>query len=285
MTGKIGIIGAGLMGSGIAQVAATAGYVVAVCDLDDAALKRARTAIEDSLARFVRKERLSRDEADAALDRIAFTTSLEDAAGGAELVVEAVFERLDLKQEVFRAVDAACGDDAVLCTNTSAIPITSIAAVTSRPDRVVGTHFFSPVPMMELCELVRGHLTSDSTLQRARSFAEEVGKTCIVVNSDIAGFVTTRLLVALLGEATRLVEAGIASAQDVDTACRLGFGHRMGPLATMDLTGLDVIRNAALAIHADTQRELFFPPELLSRMVAAGQLGRKTGQGFYRHDG
>ena len=202
-----------------------------------------------------------------------------DAAGE----VEAVFEQLDTKHEVFGVLDRVCAEDAILATNTSAIPVTRIAAVTSRPERVVGTHFFSPVPLMKLCELVRGYATSDETLAVAREFAESVGKTCVVVNRDVAGFVTTRLICALAMEAVRLYEAGIASAEDIDTACKLGFGHPMGPLATVDLTGVEILRHATLNIYEETADEKFFPPELLSRMVAAGALGRKSGRGFYHY--
>ena len=272
------------MGSGIAQVAAAAGHDVVLRDLTEDALQRARAGISGSLGRFVAKGRLEQEDADAALGRITTTTDL-GAVGDAELVVEAAFESLPVKQELFRELDRICRPEAVLATNTSAIPITSIAAVTERPESVVGTHFFSPVPMMALCELVRGHRTSDETLAQARAFAESVGKTCVVVNRDVAGFVTTRLICALVMEAVRLVENGVASVEDVDTACRLGFGHAMGPLATIDLTGVDILRDASLNIYSDTADEKFFPPETLARMVAAGDLGRKTGQGFYRHDG
>ena len=201
------------------------------------------------------------------------------------IVIEAVFEQIEAKHEVFRVLDGVAREDAVLATNTSAIPITAIASVTQRPERVVGTHFFSPVPMMALCELVRGHRTSDETLARARAFAEGIGKTCVVVNRDVAGFVTTRLICALVMEAVALVETGVASAEDIDTACRLGFGHAMGPLATTDLTGVDILRNASMNIYEDTADEKFFPPALLARMVAAGSLGRKSGQGFYSYAG
>ena len=198
-----------------------------------------------------------------------------------DLVVEAVFESIEVKHDVFRVLDRVCRPDAVLATNTSAIPITAIAAVTSRPEMVVGTHFFSPVPMMRLCELVRGFKTSDETLAAARAFAESTGKTCIVVERDVAGFVTTRLISALAVEAVRLVESGVVSVEDLDTACRLGFGHAMGPLETIDLTGVDIMTHAARNIYTDTQDEKFFPPETLQRMVQAGDLGRKTGRGFY----
>jgi len=283
MPSKLAVVGAGLMGAGIAQVAASAGHSVVLRDVTDQALARGRAAIETSLARFVAKGRLEQSAADETLARIETTTDLE-AAGTADIVVEAAFEQLDVKQAIFRDLDRVCAEGVVLATNTSAIPITQIAAVTSRPEAVVGTHFFSPVPMMALCELVRGRRTSQETLDKARSFAESVGKTCVVVNRDVAGFVTTRLICALVMEAVRLVEAGVASADDIDTACRLGFGHAMGPLATIDLTGVDILRNASLNIYSDTADEKFFPPEILSRMVAAGDLGRKTGQGFYRYE-
>lgn len=283
MSKQLAVIGAGLMGSGIAQVAAQAGYTVVLRDISTEALDRARAGMERSYGKFVQKGTLTQADADAALARITTTTDL-DGAAGADIVVEAVFERLDVKHEVFRALDGICREDAVLATNTSAIPITKIAAATQRPERVVGTHFFSPVPLMALCELVRGLKTSDDTLARARSFAEDLGKTVVVVNRDVAGFVTTRLICALAMEAVRLYESGVATAEDIDTACKLGFGHAMGPLATIDLTGIDILVHATRNIYDETQDEKFFPPELLSRMVAAGDLGRKTGRGFYPYD-
>jgi len=284
MSTSLAVIGAGLMGSGIAQVAAVSGHDVVLRDVNDEALQKARDGIAKSLARFVSKGSLEHGAADEALARITTTTDL-DAVASAGIVVEAAFESLEVKRQIFRELDRVCLDGAVLATNTSAIPITSIAAVTGRPESVVGTHFFSPVPMMALCELVRGFRTSDATLATARVFAEGVGKTCVVVNRDVAGFVTTRLICALAMEAVRLVENGVASAEDIDTACRLGFGHAMGPLATTDLTGVDILRDASMNIYTDTADEKFFPPETLSRMVAAGDLGRKSGRGFYAYDG
>ncbi|HEX6968413.1 MAG TPA: 3-hydroxyacyl-CoA dehydrogenase family protein [Micromonosporaceae bacterium] len=282
MAGRLAVIGAGLMGSGIAQVAAQAGWQVTLRDLDDAATKRGLDGIRNSLEKFAGKGKISAEDVEATLSRITPTTELE-AAADADVVVEAVFERIDVKHDVFRALDKICKPEAVLATNTSAIPITQIAAVTQRPESVVGTHFFSPVPMMKLCELVRGHKTSDETLATARVFAEEIGKTCVVVNRDVAGFVTTRLISALVVEAVKLVESGVVSAEDLDTACRLGFGHAMGPLATTDLTGADVLLHASENIYQDTGDTKFFPPELLRRMVAAGDLGRKSGRGFYTY--
>ena len=283
MSTSLAVIGAGLMGSGIAQVAAVSGHDVVLRDVTEEALQKARDAVAKSLARFVSKGSLEQSAADEALARITTTTDL-DAVGSADIVVEAAFKSLEVKQQIFRELDQVCSDAAVLATNTSAIPITSIASVTGRPESVVGTHFFSPVPMMALCELVRGHHTSDETLDRARAFAEGVGKTCIVVNRDVAGFVTTRLICALVMEAVALAESGVASPEDIDIACRLGFGHAMGPLATTDLTGVDILRDATLNIYADTADEKFFPPALLSRMVTAGALGRKSGQGFYSYE-
>jgi 3-hydroxybutyryl-CoA dehydrogenase len=274
------VVGAGLMGSGIAQVAAVNGWSVTLRDVTEAALDRGIQNIEKSLSRFAEKGTISAEDRDAAVARIATTTDL-DAAAHADFVVEAVFEKLDVKSEVFTALDRVCRDDVVLATNTSAIPITKIAAATQRPEAVVGTHFFSPVPMMRLCELVRGHQTSDTVLQAARDFAQGIGKTCIVVNRDVAGFVTTRLVSALVMEAISLVESGVATAEDIDVACKLGFGHAMGPLATTDLTGVDILRNATLNIYAETADPKFYPPELLSRMVDAGRLGRKSGHGFF----
>jgi len=279
---KLAVIGSGLMGSGIAQVAAVAGYDVVLQDVSTQQLDHARTEIDSSLSRLVKKGVVTADDQTAALTRITTTDSL-DAVADADLVVEAIFEKLDVKQEIFRQLDKLCRPDAVLATNTSALPITQIAAVTSRPESVVGTHFFSPVPMMRLCEVVRGYKTSDETLAKAVSFAEAVGKTCVVVNRDIAGFVTTRLIVALSVEAARLVESGVATAEDVDTACRLGFGHAMGPLATMDLTGVDVFVNASRNILTDTADPKFAPPELTVRMATAGDLGRKAGRGWYEY--
>jgi len=257
-----------------------AGHDVVLQDVSQDGLARGVAGIEKSLAKFAEKGKLSSGDVDLALDRITTTTDL-DAVGESEFIVEAVFEKIDIKAEIFARLDTICGDDVVMATNTSAIPITSIAAFTSRPEMVVGTHFFSPVPMMALCELVRGYKTSDETLQRARDYAEGIGKTVIVVNRDVAGFVTTRLITALSNEAIALVESGVATAEDVDIACRLGFGHAMGPLTTTDMTGVDIMLNATSNIYADTQDEKFNPPELLRRMVQAGDLGRKTGKGFY----
>lgn len=280
---KVTVVGAGTMGAGIAQVSALAGHDVRVHDISQEGLDRGQRMVAGSIAKFVTKG-LAQAEADAALARLTWTTDLAAAVKEADIVIEAVFEKIEIKQETFKQLDALCGPNTVMATNTSALPITEIAAATSRPDKVVGTHFFSPVPMMKLCELVRGRETSDETLASARAFAESVGKTCIVVNRDVAGFVTTRLISALCVEAARLVESGVASAEDIDIACQLGFGHAMGPLRTMDLTGVDIMRNAALNVYRETGERTWLPPELIDRMVAAGEIGRKSGKGFYTYD-
>ncbi|UQX03019.1 3-hydroxyacyl-CoA dehydrogenase family protein [Streptomyces sp. RerS4] len=282
MAGKLAVIGAGLMGSGIAQVSAQAGWDVVLRDVTDAALTRGTDGIKASYDKFVSKGKMTAEDAEAALGRITTTTDLA-AVADVDIVVEAVFEKLEVKHEIFRALDELVREDTILASNTSAIPITKIAAVTKRPERVVGAHFFSPVPMMQLCELVRGYKTSDEALATTRAFAESVGKTCIVVNRDVAGFVTTRLISALVVEAAKLYESGVASAEDIDIACKLGFGHAMGPLATADLTGVDILLHATSNIYTESQDEKFAPPELMRRMVDAGDLGRKSGQGFYQH--
>lgn len=282
MARKLAVIGAGLMGSGIAQVSAQAGWDVVLRDVTDEALRRGTDAIRASYEKFVAKGKLEAEAAEQALARITTTTDL-DAAADADVVVEAVFEKIEVKREIFRTLDGLVKDETILASNTSAIPITKIAAATGRPERVVGTHFFSPVPMMQLCELVRGYKTSDETLAAAREFAEGVGKTCIVVNRDVAGFVTTRLISALVVEAAKLYESGVATAEDIDIACKLGFGHAMGPLATADLTGVDILLHAAENIYTESQDEKFAPPEIMRRMVDAGDIGRKSGGGFYRY--
>lgn len=277
---QIAVIGAGLMGSGIAQVTATSGYDVVLRDISDESLTRGMKAIEGSLRKFAEKGKLSNEDVDAALGRITTTTDLH-AVDQADIIIEAAFEKFEVKEGIFKELDKIAKPGAVLATNTSAIPITTIAAVTERPESVVGTHFFSPVPLMKLVELVRGYKTSDETLARAKEYSESIGKTVVVVNRDVAGFVTTRLITVLCMEAVRLVENGVISAEDLDVACQLAFGHPMGPLTTGDMTGLDIMMNASNNIYNDTQNEAWAPPELLRRMIAAGEIGRKSGKGFY----
>lgn len=282
MAEHVAVVGAGLMGSGIAQVAAVAGHEVVLRDVTPEAVARGLESIEKSLARFVAKGTLSAEDADTATARIVTTTDL-DAIAVADIVVEAVYESFEVKSGVFAELDRAAKPGAVLATNTSAIPITQIAAATARPEFVVGTHFFSPVPMMKLCEVVRGYRTSQQTMDITADFIRGLGKTVVVVTRDVAGFVANRMLLALTVEAVSLLETGVATAEDIDTACRDGFGHKMGPLQTADLAGLDVTLAAIGNIYSDTQDPKFIPPGLMQRMVAAGDHGRKTGRGFYTY--
>jgi len=280
---RVLIVGGGLMGGGIAQVAALAGYGVTLRDVSQETLDKAMTGIAWSLGKFVEKGQLAAEAREAALSRLNPTLAL-DAAAEADFAVEAVFEDKSLKQEVFRELDRLCPPRAILASNTSAIPITELARVTERPDRVVGTHFFSPVPLMPLCELVRGLETSDETLAAAKAFVESLGKETITVKRDVAGFALNRINLPGAVEAIRLVEAGVITPEEVDKGMRLGRGWRMGPFETMDMTGLDVTLGAMLAIYEETQDPRFWPPDLLRRKVAAGHLGRKAGRGWYVYE-
>ncbi len=277
---RVAVIGAGTMGHGIAQVCAQASMTVAVCDVSEAVLDRARRAVASSLERIVAKGRLTPDGRDAALARIGWGTSLEAAVAGADVVVEAVPERMELKLDTFRKVDAAAPEGALFGSNTSSLSITEIAGSLRDPSRLVGMHFFNPVPVMELLEIVRGLRTAEASVDRARAFAGRIGKTSIVVR-DFPGFATSRLGVILGVEAIRMVESGVASPEDIDRAMELGYRHPMGPLKLGDLVGLDV----RLAILEHLHRELgeqFRPPALLRQMVRAGKLGKKSGEGFYK---
>ena len=277
---RVFVVGSGLMGNGITQVSAQAGCKVKMHDVKQEFCDRGLEAIKSSLGKFLQKEKISQDHHDAALTNITTTTRLEDAAD-ADLVVEAVFEDLEVKREVFGKLDQVCRPDAILATNTSAIPISLIAGATQRVDKVVGTHFFSPVPLMRLCEIIKGVQTSDATVSAAKDWAESVGKTTVVVKKDHAGFIANRLGLPMSLEAIRMLEAGVADPEDIDNAMKFGFNHPMGPLELADFTGIDILMNASLAIYNDTQDPKYFPPPLMQRMVASDLCGRKTGKGFY----
>lgn len=278
---KIFIVGAGLMGSGIAQVSAQAGYAVLMQDVAEEALKKGVDSIRWSVNKFAEKGTI-KEPPEKVLGRIQPTMDRKEGKD-ADLVIEAVFERMDIKQDVFRELDTLCKPEAILATNTSALPVTEIAAVTRRPQRVVGTHFFSPVPMMRIVEVVKGLLTSAETLEMAQKYVLSIGKEFITVHKDIAGFALNRLNIPSTLEAIRLVEAGVATPEDIDKGMRLGFGRPMGPFETNDLTGIDVTLNAALNIYNETKDPKFWPPALLFRKFKAGELGRKTGKGWYEY--
>lgn len=273
------VLGAGYMGNGIAQVTALAGYKVTMSDVSEERLQAGMEEIRWSLGKLLSKEKMTKDEHDAALDNLHTTTDMEEART-ADFVVEAVPESLELKKEVFARLDGVCPDHTILATNTSAIPISSIAAATKRPDRVVGTHFFGPVPLMRLCEIISGLLTSEETFAVADAWARSVGKETVLVHKDHAGFIANRINIPATLEAVRMVEEGTATPQEIDRATG-GFDFGVGPMQIIDNAGVDVSLGATTAIYNDTNDPVFMPPPLMQRMVAAGLLGRKTGKGFY----
>jgi 3-hydroxybutyryl-CoA dehydrogenase len=279
MISNVLVVGSGTMGNGIAQVCAQAGLTVTMTDVSADVVAKGRAAIEKSLGRLVEKGKLTAEQRGSTLARLTTTTDVEGPANSADLVVEAVPERMELKLALFKALSAAAPAHAILGSNTSSLSVTEIASATSDPGRVVGLHFFNPVPIMELLEIVRGVGTTDATIDAAREFARTIGKKEIVVK-DIAGFATSRLGVILGCEAMRMLEQGVASAEDIDRAMELGYRHPMGPLKLTDLVGLDV-RLAILDHLTKELGEQFRPPAILRQMVRAGRLGRKSGRGFY----
>ncbi len=279
---KVGVVGCGQMGGGIAQVCAQAGYTVVVSEISDEFLNKGLAAIESSLDRSVQKERITQEDRDATLARIRGTTDTRDF-GECDLVIEAAVENLDLKKKIFGEMDKVCPERTILATNTSCLPITDMAAATGRPDRVLGMHFFNPVPVMKLLEIIRTTATSEATLDTARDFGESLGKTYVIVQ-DSPGFIVNRLVTPQIMNAIRMVESGIATAKDIDTAMALGLNYPMGPLALADLIGLDTVLFIVNGIYDKLRDEQYAAPALLKDMVAAGQLGRKTGKGFYEYN-
>jgi 3-hydroxybutyryl-CoA dehydrogenase len=280
----IAVIGAGTMGRGIAQTAALAGYRVVLVEADAGALDRATTFLRSVLETLVEKGKIKAAERDAAWSLISTASNLAEGVSDADLSIEAVPESLELKLSVFREMDQAAPKHAILATNTSSLPVGKIAAATRRPELVVGMHFFNPVPLMPLLEIVRAEKTSDATIAAAVAVASRLGKDPIVVR-DTPGFATSRLGVLLGLEAIRMLEAGVASAEDIDKAMTLGYRHPMGPLRLTDLVGLDVRLAIAEHLQRELHSEAFQPPELMRRMVAEGKLGKKSGLGFYRWEG
>jgi 3-hydroxybutyryl-CoA dehydrogenase len=281
---RVSVIGGGLMGSGISEVCARAGLDVTVVESDDEHAAVAKERIEHSLDRGLRAGKLDDAERAAAAERLAFSSSIEDAAGS-DLAIEAIIESQPAKQDVFRELDRVLPDAEFLASNTSSVPIMKLAAETSRPERVVGLHFFNPVPVLPLVELVRSIMTSDDTIERARGFAEQtLGKTCID-SQDRAGFVVNALLIPYLLSAIRMYESGFASKDDIDRGMVLGCAHPMGPLALADLIGLDTLQAVAESLYEEFRDPAAVAPAVLNRMVEAGLLGRKSGRGFYEYTG
>jgi 3-hydroxybutyryl-CoA dehydrogenase len=281
---RVAVIGAGTMGAGIAQLCATAGHQVALCDSDPAKLAGARSATRDSLGRFVKKEKLTAAEADEVLGRIADAGSVGEAASGSDVVIEAVLERLQVKHKVFAEVAEAAPDGALLGTNTSQLSVTRIGSVLGeRSSQLVGTHFFNPPVLMRLVELVQGLQTSEETVARAEAFARGLGKETVVCRKDSPGFLTSRISAIVRLECLRMLEEGVAGPEDIDKALRLGLNFPMGPLELGDFNGLDTYLDALESLAA-SHGERFRPTVTLRNLVAAGRLGRKTGHGIYRYD-
>jgi 3-hydroxybutyryl-CoA dehydrogenase len=276
---KIQVVGAGQMGSGIAQVAAQAGLAVHLADVDEAAIRKGLEAIQKNLSRSVEKERISRQEMDEALGRIETGT---EYAADADLAIEAVVELAEVKAEVFRALDERLGEDAILASNTSSISITELAATTRRPERFIGMHFFNPVPLMQLVEIVRGLQTADETYIVVHELAERLGKEPVEVK-DFPGFVSNRILMPMINEAVYCVMEGVAGPEEVDAVMKLGMNHPLGPLALADLIGLDTCLHIMEVLHKGFGDTKYRPCPLLRRYVAAGRLGRKSGRGFYEY--
>jgi 3-hydroxybutyryl-CoA dehydrogenase len=276
---KVGVIGCGIMGSGIVEVLAKTGIAVTFVEVGEEQAERGRQAIERSLAKAVERGKLDEAGRDQALSLITASTDLADVAD-ADLVIEAVSEELPAKLDVYRRLDELTLPDVVLATNTSSLPIADLAAVTKRPDKVMGMHFFNPPPIMKLLELVRTLTTSDETIAFARGFAERIGKTPILAK-DRAGFIVNMLLVPYLNSAIQMLDEGFASKEDIDTGVVLGLGHPMGPLTLADLIGLDTMLHVSGVLYDEFKDPIYSPPTLLKRMVSAGYLGRKSGKGFY----
>ena len=280
-TRKVFIAGAGLMGSGIAQVCAQAGLEVILGDIGPEVLEKATKNIAWSAGKLIEKGKVA-GPLEAVMGRIATTTDTGRAAE-ADLCLEAVFEKLEVKQEIFARFDAAARPEALLASNTSAISISTLAAGTRRPEKVLGLHFFSPAPMMEAVEVVRGQFTSDEAFESGRRFVQQIGKEPILVHKDVPGFLINRINFPAALEAMRLVEMGVAGIEDVDKGLRLASGRKMGIFETGDLVGLDVTHGALLAIYEETKDPRWYPPAVLRRRVQAGWLGRKTGRGWYEY--
>ncbi|MBK6778722.1 MAG: 3-hydroxybutyryl-CoA dehydrogenase [Gemmatimonadetes bacterium] len=278
---KVAVIGAGTMGNGIAQVFAMQGHAVTLVDVSATALEKGLAAVQGSLARLVKKGSVTPDAASAAAARIAVATTV-DAARDAELAIEAATENPALKFEIFRQLDAACAPGVILATNTSSISITEIAAKTRRPELVIGMHFMNPVPVMALVEVIRGQATSEATTRAVMELATALGKTPVEVN-DYPGFVSNRVLMPMINEAIFCVMEGVATPEAVDTVMKLGMAHPMGPLMLADLIGLDTCLAILEVLHRGLGDDKYRPCPLLRRMVAAGQLGRKSGRGFYTY--
>ncbi len=278
---KVGVVGCGAMGAGIAQLCAQSGYQVVVSEINDEFLKKGLASIDKTLARSVEKGKLSQPDKDAIMSRIKGTTSTKDFSD-CDLVIEAAIENLELKKKIFADLDGVCPPHAILATNTSCLSIIDMAVVTKRLDKVLGLHFFNPAPVMKLLEIVRTIATSDETVKASQKFGESLGKTTVIAQ-DAPGFIVNRVWIPYLLHAIRLYEDGIASREDIDNAMSLGLNYPMGPLALSDMVGIDVVKFVSDALYEQLKDPRYITPTLVEKMVAAGWLGRKTGKGFYEY--
>lgn len=279
---KVGVVGCGLMGSSIAQLCAQSGYQVVVSEINDELLNKGLAFIDSALIKSVNKGKLSQQDKDAILGRLKGTTDLKDFHD-CDLIIEAAVENIDLKKKIFAEIDKICPKHAILATNTSCLSIIEIAMATTRPDKVLGLHFFNPVAVMQLLEVIKTIAASDDTLEIGQTFGKSLGKT-VVIAQDAPGFIANRLLLPFLLNAIRMLEAGIATREDIDAAVNLGLNHPMGPLALTDLIGLDTVLFIVDIIYEELKDPQYAAPPLLRKMIAAGWLGRKTGKGFYGYN-
>ena len=278
---NVGVVGCGIMGSGITQVCAQSGYNVIVSEINDELLNKGRKSIDSVLSRSVDKGRISPQDKESTLARIKGTTDMGEFSK-CDLVIEAATEDMDIKKAIFAQLDKVCPKHTILATNTSVLSVINIAAATTRPDQVIGMHFSNPVPVLKLLEMVKTIATSETTVATAKNFGESIGRT-VVVTKDLPGFISNRIFTSFLLNAIRLVQEEIATPEDIDTVFRLGAGHPMGPLQTLDLIGIDTVYRGASAMYEELKDPQYAPPPLMRRMVAAGWLGRKTGKGFYTY--
>ena len=278
--GKIGVLGTGTMGAGIVQLAAQSGHTVIACDSSVEALERAQVSVGEGLLRFAEKSVFTEEEASAHRDRVRWTTNTEELRGSG-VVIEAIVEKIGPKKGALSALDALLPPEALLFTNTSSISITDLASATNRPEKVCGTHFFTPPPVREAVEVPRGLLTSDETVERAKALVRSFGKLPIVVEKDVPGFVANRFLMPMILEACRLLEDGVATKEDIDLLAKKGLGFPVGPFELGDFIGLDVARDVTSYVHAQLDEPYYAPPRILEELVRAGRLGRKSGAGFY----
>ena len=276
---KVGVVGCGAMGSGIAQLCAQSGYQVVVSEINDELLKRGLASIDKTLARSVEKGRLSQPDKDTITSRIKGTTSNKDFAD-CDLVIEAAIENMELKKKIFAELDGICPPHAILATNTSCLSIMDMAVATKRPEKVLGLHFFNPAPVMKLLEIVKTIATSDEVLEASQKFGESLDKTTVIAH-DAPGFIVNRLWIPFLLHSIRLYEEGVASREDIDNAIKLGLNYPMGPLTLSDMVGIDIVKFVSDALYEQLKDPRYITPTLVEKMVAAGWLGRKTGKGFY----